>query len=321
MMVDLRPFAEGDLTTIAVISNAWNRHVGIQIVDTVELFDEEFIEPHVDRGSDVYLASVEGRAVGYVYTYHLASQTHDQRCYVFARVHPAFLARGIGTELSAWGVRRAVQKLYGGPNVGRKFVRADAPVVDVEAQRIFTDLGLTPVRWFAEMRTPLADVPLVPAPENVTIVEWDAADDRALQRVKNEAFADHWGSTPDDDLRWSQLTTGVATRRDLSLAALDGNGEVVGLVLTHRFPDDDIDVDGSVERVGWVDKVATAREWRGRGVASTLISHVVEKYRQVGLTHAGLYVDSDNPTGAVSVYERLGFTVVRRSVTHELVID
>jgi ribosomal protein S18 acetylase RimI-like enzyme len=70
-----------------------------------------------------------------------------------------------------------------------------------------------------------------------------------------------------------------------------------------------------------LDKVATPRDWRGRGVASALIAHVVEKYRAAGLTHAGLYVDSANPTGAVSVYERLGFTVVRRSVTYELIID
>jgi mycothiol synthase len=321
MAVELRPFTDGDLTEIAEISTAWNKHIGIPIVDTVELFDEEFIEPFVDRSSDIRIASVGGRAVGYVYTYHLASETHDQRCYVFARVHPDFFARGVGTQLSAWGANRAKQKLSAGPTVGRKFLRADAPVVDVEAQQIFADLGLTPVRWFAEMRTPVSDVPVVPAPEGVTIVEWNVADNHELRRVKNEAFADHWGSSPDDEMRWSQLTTGVASRPDLSLAALDGNGAVIGLVLTHRFPDDDIEDGTVVQRVGWLDKVATPRDWRGRGVASALIAHVVEKYRAAGLTHAGLYVDSANPTGAVSVYERLGFTVVRRSVTYELIID
>lgn len=321
MAVELRLFTDGDLTEIAEISTAWNKHIGIPIVDTVELFDEEFIEPFVDRSSDIRIASVGGRAVGYVYTYHLASETHDQRCYVFARVHPDFFARGVGTQLSAWGANRAKQKLSAGPTVGRKFLRADAPVVDVEAQQIFADLGLTPVRWFAEMRTPVSDVPVVPAPEGVTIVEWNVADNHELRRVKNEAFADHWGSSPDDEMRWSQLTTGVASRPDLSLAALDGNGAVIGLVLTHRFPDDDIEDGTVVQRVGWLDKVATPRDWRGRGVASALISHVVEKYRTAGLTHAGLYVDSANPTGAVSVYERLGFTVVRRSVTYELIID
>ncbi|MBM3639262.1 MAG: GNAT family N-acetyltransferase [Actinobacteria bacterium] len=321
MTVELRPFAEGDLASIAAISTAWNEHFGIPIVDTVELFDEEFIEPLVFREFDICIALVDGCAVGYVYTYHLASETHDQRCYVFARVHPQFLSRGVGTELSAWGARRAEQKLRMGPVVGRKIVRADAPEYDADAQRIFTNLGMTPIRWFAEMRTPLSDVPIVPVPEGVTVIEWDAADDRELRRVKNEAFADHWGSAPDDELRWSQLTTGVATRRDLSLVALDENGVVIGLVLTHRFPDDDIDNGAVVERVGWVHKVATVREWRGRGVASTLISQVVQTYGRAGLTHAGLYVDSDNPTGAVSVYERLGYAVARRSVTYELIID
>jgi len=51
------------------------------------------------------------------------------------------------------------------------------------------------------------------------------------------------------------------------------------------------------------------------------VNLTINAVRHDGLTHAGLYVDSDNPTGAVSVYERLGFAVVRRSVTYELIID
>ena len=319
--VELRPFTDPDLEVMAAISTAWNKHFHVPIVDTAELFDEELSEPLVLRSTDVRVATIDNQSVGYVYTYHLASDTHDQRCYVFARVLPEFLSRGVGSELTAWGAKRAEQKLREGPDVGKKYLRADAPMFDVDAHRIFTDVGMVPVRWFAEMRAAVGDVPKPVQVDGITIVDWDAVDDNELHRVKNEAFADHWGSVPDDDFRWSQLTTGVSARRNLSCAAVDARGDVVGLVLTHRFPDDDVEVDGRVERVGWVDKVATLQSWRGRGVASALISNVVERYQQDALTHAGLYVDSDNPTGAVSVYEKLGFRTTRRSVTYEVVIS
>ncbi len=319
--VELRPFTDSDLEVMAAISTAWNKHFHVPIVDTAELFDEELSEPLVLRSTDVRVATIDNQSVGYVYTYHLASDTHDQRCYVFARVLPEFLSRGVGGELTAWGAKRAEQKLREGPDVGKKYLRADAPMFDVDAHRIFADLGMVPVRWFAEMRTPIEDVPRVEPCSGTSIVEWESVDSEELRRVKNDAFADHWGSTPDDPELWAKITGGVATRRDLSLAVVADDGSVVGLVLTNRFPDDDIDVDGRVERVGWIDKVATLRSWRGRGVASALISRVVELYRSEQLTHAGLYVDSDNPTGAVSVYERLGFKAVRRSVTYEKVLE
>jgi len=321
MAVELRPYTDADLEAVAEISTSWNRHFGIPIVDTAELFDEEFVEPVVHRETGIRLAIVEGQPVGYVYTYHLASDTHDQRCYVFARVLPEFLSRGVGSELSAWGLGHAKEILRAGANFGRRLIRTDAPTVDVDAQTIFANLGMSPVRWFAEMRAPLDDIPAPMTVDDYRLVRWNSVDSEELRRVKNDAFADHWGSTPDDELRWSHLTAGVAVRRDLSLAAVDESGAVVGLVLSNRFPDDDVEVGGNVERVGWIDKVATLRNWRKRGVASALIASAADLYRSEGLTHAGLYVDSDNPTGAVSVYERLGFRVTRQSVTFELVFD
>ena len=39
-----------------------------------------------------------------------------------------------------------------------------------------------------------------------------------------------------------------------------------------------------------------------------------------GLDHAALGVDTDNPTGAYGLYQRLGFLQRHRSVTHQLTI-
>ena len=47
-------------------------------------------------------------------------------------------------------------------------------------------------------------------------------------------------------------------------------------------------------------------------MASTLLSHALAEYRSAGYAEASLDVDSENPTGALGIYERAGFVVESR---------
>ena len=57
------------------------------------------------------------------------------------------------------------------------------------------------------------------------------------------------------------------------------------------------------------------------GLATTLIVLTLATLRTRGLTSAGLAVDADNPTGALGLYERLGFEVAKRYAIYERRID
>jgi GNAT superfamily N-acetyltransferase len=57
---------------------------------------------------------------------------------------------------------------------------------------------------------------------------------------------------------------------------------------------------------------------RGRGVASALIATALRAGAADGCVTAGLDVDSDNVTGALRLYERLGFTTTRTQVSWSL---
>ena len=59
---------------------------------------------------------------------------------------------------------------------------------------------------------------------------------------------------------------------------------------------------------GWLDHVSVRRPWRRRGLASALIADSLRALRDRGLEQAALGVDSQNPTGALGVYETLGFS-------------
>jgi mycothiol synthase len=65
---------------------------------------------------------------------------------------------------------------------------------------------------------------------------------------------------------------------------------------------------------GWIEAVGTLPAWRGQGLASALLVHSMRAFIAEGLQRAGLDVDTQNPTGALRLYEKLGFTAAKRTV-------
>jgi mycothiol synthase len=65
-------------------------------------------------------------------------------------------------------------------------------------------------------------------------------------------------------------------------------------------------------RRGWVKDIVVRESERGRGLGKALLQHGFRAYADRGVHQVGLKVDSSNPTGAIQLYERLGFAVDQR---------
>ena len=63
---------------------------------------------------------------------------------------------------------------------------------------------------------------------------------------------------------------------------------------------------------GWVEDVCVRRPWRRRGLARALIAQVLQIFKGRGMTQAALGVDTENLTGALRVYESVGFRPTKR---------
>jgi mycothiol synthase len=63
--------------------------------------------------------------------------------------------------------------------------------------------------------------------------------------------------------------------------------------------------------------ILTRRPWRGRGVASALIGRNLRLLAERGMTEAALGVDAENPTGALALYERVGFVRDRTELLYQ----
>ncbi len=58
---------------------------------------------------------------------------------------------------------------------------------------------------------------------------------------------------------------------------------------------------------GWTEEITTHRDWRRRGIARALIVRSMHMHKAKGMTEVALGVDTNNPTGALKLYESLGY--------------
>jgi ribosomal protein S18 acetylase RimI-like enzyme len=71
-------------------------------------------------------------------------------------------------------------------------------------------------------------------------------------------------------------------------------------------------------RTGWLKDLAVRESHRGRGLGTSLLRHGFREFARRGVPRVGLKVDARNPSGAIRLYERLGFVVDRREEVRTL---
>jgi ribosomal protein S18 acetylase RimI-like enzyme len=67
------------------------------------------------------------------------------------------------------------------------------------------------------------------------------------------------------------------------------------------------------QKRGWVESISVRRPWRKRGLAHALIASTIDALRERGMTEGALSVDTQNVSGALRLYESVGFRPVNKS--------
>jgi mycothiol synthase len=317
--VSFAPLADVELAAAVALTNRAMAVDRVPQVLAVAELREQFEAEGVALATDTLAARDRtGALVGYIYTWYLPSGHRHERCYLVGEVDPDRRGAGIGRTLLAWAMDRGAEQLRAsGRDLPRRLL-VDAYDHLPDRHGLYRAAGFAPVRWFQELLRPLAELPPLQVPAGIELLDWPApAGDEALRRLRNRAFADHWGSTDFEPAAWRALVRGFAARPDLSLVAAGPGGEPVGCCVCHRYPEDD-GVLG--RRDGWIEVLGTDPAWRGRGVATALVVAALHRFAAAGLTHAALGVDRDSPTGARDLYGRLGFALWSSSTTYELLV-
>lgn len=300
---------------MAGVSNAANRADGIdQLVVPAELANW-LSSPgeHFDPADDVVLAESESTLIGYGWV-EWVDTTDGLRAYqVSGYVHPDRQRRGIGRAILDWEEARAISHATASPTDKPLVLASWSPERRVAKQALLTGAGYEVVRWFFDMRRPtLDDIEVPPMPEGLEVrpIGHDRASLRRLFDADAEAFQDHWGGFAADDAEFQMWVGEPTFDPSLFVVAWDGD-EMAGAVINAIYAEDNAAFD---RRRGWLDSVFVRRPWRRRGLAGALVARSLVVLRERGMNEAMLGVDSDNPTGALGVYERAGFVVHRRGM-------
>jgi mycothiol synthase len=305
----------GPAAEMASIANAVYAANGMDELTTVA--DREnwlaHVTPVFDPRQDVVLAEMDGRLVGYAWVDWIDTSDGQLREFrVGGYVHPDWQGRGIGGRLLAWQEERA--------RAHPAAAASDRPLVfgtwSSEANaakiRLFTRAGYERARSFFEMLRPnLDDVDLPPMPDGLEIrpVGSDRDSQKQFWDADVEAFADHWGGFDASDEAFEAWLT--QPERDPALWIVGWDGDEIAGAVTNAIYRTENEAFG--RKRGWMDTVFVRRRWRRRGLAAALVARSFIRLREEGMTEAGLGVDSDNPSGALALYEKAGFEIHRRS--------
>lgn len=162
--------------------------------------------------------------------------------------------------------------------------------------------GFTPIRTYWQMRAPLSE-PVFPAsPTGLTVVGVDLTSESEMRRwhaLHLDSFSEHFGFAPRPFEQWRKLVTdSVGLDPDGIVLLLDGDEPVGYVECSDELVDDNF---------GFVNHIGVAKSHRGRGLGEFLLRHACAYSASKGYEQLELTVDTGNETGALRLYEKVGF--------------
>jgi mycothiol synthase len=253
-----------------------------------------FANPTFDPANDFRVVERDGHVIGY-------ADVHPEA----DRLTIDWIAddEAAGHVLLDWAEDRARAEAI------ERVVTSAWPGSDV-IESVVQTRSFAPFRASLEMQVPLDDSTPAPAwPDRVKVRTVRSGEEREVHTIGEEAFADGNDFRPTPFEEWTAWWGEGRKRLDLWFAA-EAEGSLAGVALC------ELERAGS-PGLGWVETLAVRSTWRRRGLGRALLLHSFRELRRLGRTAVGLTVDSENPTGAVRLYESVGMRPVSRRVIYE----
>lgn len=281
---------------------------------------EELNEPGKEPELDTVAIWAQETLVGFGQV-RVGQQLRDgqSRVSLDGGVHPDYRRRGIGTTLMNLLEERGIRK-------SAIMHPGSAAAIDMWGNALGHSSGIMagargylPVRYFQDMAVTgvefSKDIPRGGDERFISSLIYGPDLAENVRMLDNEAFADHWGSTPKTIEEWNSMVSARSFRAARSRILVSNDPaertpRVLSYVLASEWSPGEL----------YVARVGTARNARGKGYAARLLSEVVESALADDFTTVELSVDAQSPTGAVGLYARLGFSVTRTGVMYRKTI-
>jgi GNAT superfamily N-acetyltransferase len=309
-----RPLSEVDLPALVRLENASDAADGERFPTTLDDLRAQLLSPEIElERMTVAIESPAGRLVAWCGLEPRLGGATMNRIHVHGSVHPDARGQGHGRALLQWAEARSTVIVARAARMRRELpdvLTVHAAETAISRARLHERCGYRVARWYNDMFRSL-EGPLAPAalPEGYGFVDWARERDDAFHAADVDAFRDHWGSAPWSVEAWRHEFADDGGFRPALTVGVEHAGMVVGYVMVADY---DPIRDDEGRRVAWLARLGVRREHRGRGVAAAAITRALGRARDAGFATAGLDVDTENVTGALRLYDRLGFHPVKR---------
>jgi len=308
---------EADYACIAEIQNASEAADQIEETITVEEVANDFAHlENCDPFKDFIFTEANAETVGFAKVQWRETTEGERVYWQWGYVLPAWRRRSIGRAMLHYTEARARWHVGARPFSGPTFLRGYVEDTALGKLALFEGEGYQPRRYmFFMQRKDLPDLPDAPLPPGFEFRPARRDGMRAMWETKEEAFRDHWGYKPKSDADYQHWLANP--QNDLSLWRIvwDAEKNEVAGVSFNVINEGDNRQFGFWR--GWVQSLGVRRPYRGRGLARALLVDSMKAMRERGMTEAVLGVDAENPTGALRLYESVGFRVLNKDAIYQ----
>jgi mycothiol synthase len=261
---------------------------------------------HWDPQLDTMLVEVDGILIGYANTEW--REEDGGACLHFINLYLVAKWRGLGLELAMQRhmERRARVVAASTPHRVYHWLVSKAPETWPALTETLCSLSYAPRRSYFEMQRSLdGELPQVCLPTGITLRPALPEHYRVIWEAGEECFRDQWDHVaPSEESYYAWVTT-PDLDPNLWLVAWDGD-QVAGAAINVIHEDD----------WGETDDLFVRRPWRQQGLGRALLVGSLHLFKARGLTTAGLGVDAENKSGALRLYESVGFRPYQRVVSY-----
>ncbi|GAA5528736.1 GNAT family N-acetyltransferase [Herpetosiphon gulosus] len=305
---------DADFGAMAEIFTAASKALAERNITTAEDIQRQYRNtPNTDLHKDLVIIEVDHQPIGYAFSRWYDETAGNRILRAIAHIRPEWLNRGIGHAILSYQEQRLREIHAANPTSNTPFFQTYGFDRNPYSAKLYQEFGYEVARRGFSMKRDLsqpigsqelpAGIETRPSPPEVYRQIW-AAD--------AEAFRDHWGYSEPTEADFQRWVQSPFFQPELWQVAWEGD-QVVGMVL--NYIDHNENSEYNLKR-GYTEGISVRRPWRKQGVASGLINRSLAMFREMGMTEAALGVDSENPTGALRVYQQCGFEVEYASTTY-----
>jgi GNAT superfamily N-acetyltransferase len=260
----------------------------------------EWALPRLSMGDDLWLVEdQEGAVAGYGLCW---VEVPPGEIVADQIVAPRHRGLGLSELLLQLGEARAAELLRAAATDGAGHLGVWSHERDGRRLDLLASRGFTQVRTFLRLERDLDESLELPAwPPGVTFAPFrPGVDDAAVHAAHVEAFPDDLEPEETEFEGWLRIRS-AHQDSDLNLWFIAWNGdELVGGIEATETPGG-----------GYMGDLFVRRPWRGDGIGRALLLQECAELRRRGAARAYFAVDTANPTGALRLFESVGFASAR----------